>query len=227
MKNLVYFISGLVIVSIIALVCLAAFGNVKDLSTETYKAFLQLLVIGIAGHVVSILLTKANQERQEYLEKNEFRNSVLSRINTAFVEIKKLRRLSRATSFKKEIEGTTRYYLSIDDYHSYMQLINETQLQLEVLEKDITSNAKLFTHKAEITSNIDKMEEYLNQIVDEYEHTTIQVESDSQGKLLTINYPKLHDLVGNYRGSEFRTEFVHAYYSSLEKIRDDLVHIAT
>jgi hypothetical protein len=225
MKNLVVFISCLIGISVLALGFLAASGEVKDLSTETYKAILQLVVIGIAGHVVSILITKSNLERQELLEKNEFRNSILTRLNTAFIEVKKLRRISRATALKRKEADKTHYFLDVSDYHNYMQAINEAQLQLEVIEKDISSNSILFTHRETITSNISKMEEYLNGIINEYEHTPLTIVSDPEGKLHTEKYEMFHDLINEYYGSKFRIEFVHSYYQSLEKVREDLVHI--
>ncbi|UAA39195.1 hypothetical protein KIH87_02190 [Paraneptunicella aestuarii] len=227
MKNLVVFISGLVICSVLALLVLALTGEVKDLETETYKAFLQLIVIGVAGHVVSILITKANNERQEFLERNEFRNSILTRLNNAFIEVKKIRRVLRAVALKRDTGDKILYFVKVDDYHSQMQLLNEYQLELEVLAKDISTNSALFTNCDEISTNLNSMEEYLNSIVDEYEHKQLTIESDPQGTINTQNLNKLQDLIGNYRGSIFRTEFVHTYYSSLEKVREDLVHIAT
>src|SRR5256885_10441376 len=106
MNRLALFLLFLVIAALSGLLVIGLNWPVKDLATETYKSLLQLVVIAVAGHVVSILITKANNERQDLLRANELRNGLLHRLNKCYVDVKKVRRVVRATA-DKVVAGET------------------------------------------------------------------------------------------------------------------------
>jgi hypothetical protein len=196
---------------------------VKDLPTETYKALLQLVVIAVAGHVVSILITKANNERLDLLSANELRNRLLDRLNKCYVDVKKIRRIVRATAYKVVIDQAPHLYVERAKFHEFLQLINDAQLELELVSKDVESNKMLFADSVDIILRLDSMEEYLNTIIDEYEHSTVTPVEEPRDCYAVDSFENLSDLLGNYKTSIFRRQFVHPYYASLESIRNAFV----
>lgn len=219
MNQVAGFLIALLIVALVGLVTVASNWSIKDLPTEIAKSLLQLVVIAIAGHVVSILITKANNERQDLMRANELRNALLDRINESFIEVKKVRRLARATAEKVSIGGVTTFFIHQSRFHEYMQLLNEAQLKLEVVSKDVESNQALFLDAEALIKRLDRMEEYLNRLVDDYEHSTAKTVSHPVDCFRVLDFPALSDLLGPYKTSAFRKEFVHTYYESLESIR--------
>ena len=225
MTKLTRVLLALVVVAVVGLASTAAFVPVKDLATETYKTLLQLVVIGAAGHVVSLLVTKANNDRQDLLRLNELRKLLLDRLNDAFIQVKKIRRIARATADKRRTDAEVEYFIDRTQFHEYLQAINETQLDLELVSKEIVSSRALFRNPDFLVENVDSMEEYLNRIVDEYEHTLTSESLEVPATFHIRRFPELHDLLGAYKTSKFRGEFVHRYYASLDAIRNDLTHV--
>jgi len=219
MNKVAAFLIALLIVALSGLFTLASHWQIKELPTEIAKSLLQLAVVAIAGHVVSILITKANNERQDLMRANELRNALLDRINESFVEVKKVRRLARATAEKVTVGGATNLFIHKSRFHEYLQLLNDAQLKLEVVSKDVESNKTLFLDAEDLIKRLDRMEEYLNRLVDDYEHSTAKTVSNPVDCFRVFDFPGLSDLLGPYKTSTFRKEFVHTYYASLESIR--------
>ena len=219
MNKVAAFLLALVVVTVVGLLVVAAGWPVKDLPTEIAKALLQLSVVAVAGHVVSILITKANNERQDLIRADDLRNALLNRLNESFIDVKKVRRLARATSEKVMIGAVTYLFIHRTKFHEYMQLLNDAQLDLELVSKDVESNKPLFVDAEEVIKRLDMMEEYLNRLVDEYEHSSVKTVVDPKDCFPVASFPRLSDLLGPYRVSEFRKAFVHTYYANLESVR--------
>ena len=219
MNRLALFLSGLIVAAVGGLLVIGLNWEVKDLPTETFKALLQLVVVGIAGQVVSILISKANDERQDLLLANQLRTSLLDRLNKSYVDVKRVRRVVRATAEKVVEGGTQKTYVEKSKFHDFLQTLNESQLDLELISKDVESNQSLFVDAEPLIANLDSMEEYLNTIVDEYEQSNVKTVERPTNCYDLKGFPRLSDLVGNYKTSTFRIQFVHTYYKSLESIR--------
>jgi hypothetical protein len=220
MSKVAIFLIALVIVAGAGLLTTAIGWPVRELPTEIVKALLQLVVVAVAGHVVSILITKSNNERQDLMRENELRRALLDRLNEAFVDVKKVRRIARATSEKVKIGDVVYLFIQKTQFHGYLQDFNEAQLDLEIVSKDIESNKLLFADADQVIKRLDRMEEYLNSLVDEYEHSTATTVSDPADCLAVSSLACLSDILGPYKSSKFRTEFVHTYYANLESIRE-------
>jgi hypothetical protein len=219
MNQVAAFLIVLLVVAVAGLLTVASFWPVKELPTEIAKSLLQLTVVAVAGHVVSILITKANNERQDLMRADELRNALLDRLNESFVEVKKVRRLARATSEKVMIGAVTQLFIHKSRFHEYLQALNDAQLKLEIVSKDVESNKSLFIDAKDVIKRLDMMEEYLNRLVDEYEHLSVMTVSDPVDCFPVIGFSRLSDLLGPYKTSNFRKEFVHTYYANLESIR--------
>lgn len=219
MHQLALFLIALVFVASGGLLLVAVQWPLKDFPTEIAKSLLQLVVIAVAGHVVSILITKANNERQDLLRADELRNSLLQRLNEAFVEVKKVRRLARATAEKLVMADRVYLFIPRQKFHEFLQALNDAQLGLELVSKDVESNKALFVDAEQVIGRLDAMEEYLNGLVDEYEHSSARPVADPPDCYAVSAFPSLGDFLGSYRPSQFRTAFVHTYYANLASIR--------
>jgi hypothetical protein len=169
------------------------------------------------------VVARYNERRQRTLEADRLRLLTIDAMNDAFVGVKRIRRSTRAKSELSESSGTEELRLVTKRlYFRSLESLNDIQLKLEVLAKNVESNAAIFRDGQTVFSLISSMEEYLNQIVDEWEH--LHVQFAGQPPAISIqDIPRFKDLIGYYRASRFRTEFVHAYYSALELIRSSLV----
>jgi hypothetical protein len=222
MGRLAIFLALLVVAAVGGLFVLVSVSSVKELPTEVAKSLLQVAVVGVAGHVVSALITKANNERQDLLRADELRSALLNRLNEAFIDVKKVRRLARATSKKVAIGGAVYMFIPRAQFHDHLQAINDAQLDLELVSKDVESSRNLFVDADQVIKRLDMMEEYLNGLIDEYEHSTAEPAADPVDCFSVASFPRLSDLLGSYKTSDFRTQFVHTYYANLESVRQAL-----
>jgi hypothetical protein len=117
-------------------------------------------------------LDKAAEERQMQEEnRNQYRKEVLANLNHLYAKTKTARRMLRAKGF------TTQWYGSEDDsrlvkqsvYDLYMNDINQCQLGLEAIRKEIFIGNSIFLDPAMIAGNLKQMDDYLGKLISEYE----------------------------------------------------------
>lgn len=151
-KRIVFVLSGIFLGSVCILLALYLPVGIKDLRPEIGKSALHLLVVSVIGTIVSLLVFEYQQERQASEKKRdqqqkhfEYRESllisVLSRAANAYSRAKKARRMTRA---HMTLTGTTRQ-LSLAQYDVFFDLVNEAQLELENLKRDIRTISKTIT----------------------------------------------------------------------------------
>jgi hypothetical protein len=221
MKTAIRALTTLLIVTLLVVVYLASTGKVVDIYSETYKTAIQLLVVAVTGHVVTFLVTKLNHEREESRSKDEFRRKIIEKLNDSFVEVKRLRRLMRASN--TPASGGLPQDVAMSDYHSLMEELNEVQLRLEIVAKEVEAFQGLFKDHPTLQANLDRMEGYLNHIIDEFEHTApVPIGTPPRFSLMSI--PVIADYLGEYKQSRFRNEFIKPYYEALDMLRSELLY---
>ncbi len=190
---------------------------------EIAKALLNVLTVAVSVQIVTLVVARYNETRQRGLEADRLRYHTIDALNEAYVGVKRIRRCTRAQSGVRQATGTEELrFVTKRLYFKSLEDLNDLQLKLEVLAKDVESNAELFREGRTIFSRVSSMEEYLNQIVHEWEH--LQNEFVGSPAAASVHeMPRFQDLIGHYRASRFRPEFVHAYYKALELTRDSLV----
>jgi hypothetical protein len=198
-------------------------GKVKDMETEVFKITLQFVFLAAFGQLVSLLVTRHSQKREESKAKDELRKDLVKRLNQQFVDCKKLRRLLRSKSERRSDDGLP-LTVRQSQYDDALSTLNDIQLNLELLCKDIEGAQALFDSFDAAYTGASSMEEYLNRIVDEFENTSPQTERDPPVIYYT-SLPRLFDLLGPYKPSKFRTNFVHAYYTTLDELKKNLIYI--
>ncbi|QPF81791.1 hypothetical protein IC762_18430 [Bradyrhizobium genosp. L] len=190
----------------------------KDLDTEIAKSLLSVLTASVVTQAVAIVVYQYNESRKTQADRDAFRARVLDRINEAFVKIKGLRRKLRAQATLTGTEEAPTYSVSQSLYQETLEEVNDIQLGLEVIAKDVETNSGILKFGKEIFRGLRSMEEYLNEIVDEWEHLHAEFEGEP-AVAQTSAIPKFNDLLGPYKTSQFRPLFVHAYYETIERVR--------
>jgi len=218
MKKITTLLSIITFGSILTLIVAGFMSDQEDLGIEVFKATLNLLTVVLVTQIItiSILLYSQNVNRLE--AQDAFIISSLDQLHDCFFDLKKTRRQIRAYSQNKESSGRV---LSKKRYHESMEVINQIQLTLESIAKSIETNSDEITKSKEIFLNLSEMEDYLNKIVDEWEHKEITaLPKDKFIQLDDLN--ALSDLIKDYKGSKFRTEFIHKYYHTITLFRQSI-----
>ncbi|AZD54098.1 hypothetical protein [Pseudomonas chlororaphis] len=240
-KRIASVLVGIFLLSVCTLLALYwPTGIEANIRHEIGKSALQLLVVSVIGTIISLLVFEYQRERQT-IDRNaeqarqasekkrdqqqkhfEYRESLLisalSRTANAYSRAKKARRVTRA---HMTLTGTTRQ-LSLAQYDSFFDLINEAQLDLENLKRDIRTIAKTLSAPENLIEKLNTMDSYLGELITEYE--------DSRQKFIgTLPTLPLSDfpLLDNYvrpANSSFMSAMVTPYSEIQATIRSDLLH---
>jgi hypothetical protein len=227
-------------------------ANVNTLEYEVGKALLQVGVVAIAGAVISLLTFEYQQERRdeekardekhdELLRERNFklqqtekvkdsertaleyqRNlhlSTLKSVMHAYVRIKKARRLLRA---RARIVVASEKMILAEHYDAYLDWINDAQLDLENIARDIETSASAFAHPIALRDNIRTIERYLNGIITEYEKMRCEfIEADQA--LSISSFPALSTFLSKDKESGFQTDVVIPYHEVQKGLREELL----
>jgi len=150
------------------------------LKEELPKLLAQLIVITIIGGFISFLIQdhKRRQDLEDHA--NEFRKATLNNLIRAYSNAKKVRRRLRA----KANQSGGKFLQS--DYEEAMRDINEAQIELEIVKREIETNKNYFKDYETLYDNVKKMEGFLRELHKEYEgesckYTIAQFINDSEG----------------------------------------------
>ena len=191
---------------------------------ELVKALLNLLAVAVVTPIVAFLIARYNDERAKQNEADKIRHQTLDVLNETFMTTKKIRRRVRARMESLHSGEAWESRITKQLYFQSLERLNDVQLRLEVLAKDVESHAELFPTGKSIFVLISSMEEYLNSLIDEWEHVNAPFEG-SPAKANIEELPSFADLVGDYRKSKFRPAFVHSYYQAVDAIRRSLITV--
>ncbi len=199
------------IVSILGVILIAILDPATrdKIGIELVKLLLQVLVMAILGGIVSLLTEDFNHRRRKAEALNDYRKTLLNRLVQAYSGVKRARRLLRAKP-------------SVSNYDEQMGTISETQLDLEAIVEEIKSSTYAFSHAEIAISSIQRMADYLNRLVDEYEKKRSKIPDDSPS-VIPFGMMHLADFIGPYSESIYKVELVLPYRSALATLRDDVL----
>jgi hypothetical protein len=229
--KIIFLLSLLFIISITILLIFFRDVAENSFAFEVGKAVLQVGVIAIMGAVVSVLIyeyqlesQKIEKQRDREQKSLEYREallmSTLLKATNAYSQAKKARRLIRARAIVKS--GQEQVVLA-DQYDQYLDMINDAQLDLENLRRDVDTSAKAFTQADVIGKSLRSMEKYLNKLVREYEETR-GCFSDVDLVLPIYELPKLSEFIQQAKDSQFKPRMIKPYRDVQKNIREDLLY---
>ena len=224
-----------------------------QLAPEIAKAVLQLGIVAIVGSVVSLLVFEyqrekgladkqldtarqsaekkrdleralAEKHRDSLARQVEYREhllmSILAKTLAAYSQAKKARRLLRARAVARRVDSEV---LLVEGYDQYMELVNDAQLELENLARDVNTSAVAFSKPDQIVKGLRRMEAHLGELIDEYEQQR-PLYLDAVPHRPLKDHPLLQDFLRPAKMSKFSTEVVHPYHEVQAAIRADLLH---
>lgn len=227
-KELIYFIKRIALTLILlGIIYFIALLIVDDSSTEAYKTrleiikpIMQLIIVGIIG---GIFINSYNNFRERKIAINEFRTTILRSITRSYSETKKARRHSRAKCeyISKQdsiiIEGIP-YII----YDQQLTNINEIQLELEGLVRELEIIKNVFTKADQLINHIRYMEKYLCIIIKEYQTELKKLKGESCIPLSKL--PSFNAFIEKNDNKSFDELYDH-YHKSLKIIESERLKI--
>ena len=222
MKGIIVFLSLVALAALVGLVAVGHFYAPVGLDLEIAKSLLEILTVAVVGQAVALTVKLHNDSRRKQAAADQIRYRALDTLNHTFVSAKRIRRRARARStVLSPGEASEHRRITRVQYFKCLEQVNDIQLALEVLAKDIETRAGLFKEGRGIFRLVSSMEEYLNGLVDEWEH--LNVPFTGQPRAVAVEQlARFADFIGPYRTSRFRPKFVHAYYEAVELLRASL-----
>jgi hypothetical protein len=178
--------------------------------TEALKVLLQLVVIGIIGGFVTWLLNERGKEQERAATLNDFRRSAVARLVSATNVVRKAPLLIDAHRSKKT-------------YGEQLRAMLDAQLELALLRHEYESTS-VFTRWPQIREEINKMEQYLFMLIDEWREEYQHIPpppADPWPSLVEL--PALRDLRLADQTSSFQRDYIHAYQEAIRVMRDDIL----
>ena len=235
-------LSGLFLGSIVILLLFFRDPGQGTLKLEVAKSLLQLGVVAAVGAVVSILIFEYQREqqgidrtadlehrtaeKQRELDRKslEYREtlllSILSRAMDAYGRAKKTRRLLRARAISTRNQATVVW---ADEYDLCFDTLNDAQLDLENLARDVETSAKAFSTPDAQVRYLRSMDAYLGKLIGEYEDARRRFAGDEPALPLR-ELPLLEDFLQPAGVSKFMPQVVVPYHEVQKAIRGDLLH---
>jgi len=223
----------------VSLIGLFIFGLFFDVEKDSFgrtitNTLLNIISVSVIGTLFTLLLGNYNrtqsqlhtqEENRKRIEENwdQYRKDALQRLQKLYAKTKNARRMLRAKGFP------TPYYRNENDsnlmkqsvYDFYMEDINDSQLELEAIRQEITTERSIFSDPAKIISNLKDMDEYLGKMVSEYEAKG----SAFTGDPATLKIGELKDIKSFLaHGDEgfFKTNFSRKCNEVRKVIRNDI-----
>lgn len=159
-------------------------------------------------------LDRQSLEKQRELDRKNFEYrdalllSVLSRAMNAYGQAKKARRilLSRAIT----IQGDAEEVLA-NEYDMCFDVLNDAQLELENIARDVQTSAKAFSTPVELAEHLWTMEGYLSELIGEYEIKR-RCFSRDRPSLPLRDLSLLKDFLEKTKDSKFKHQIVSPYH---------------
>ena len=200
---------------------------------EISKALLQLGVVSVVGVVISVLVfeyqrARNNTDKERDLERRriEYREdllkSTLSRAMACYSQAKKARRLFRAKGLHRHEDHSIDIVIP-EEYDRCLESVNDAQLELENLARDVGNSAIAFSNADSLVQSIRSMETYLSELIGEYE-THRGTQTLRQEKLMLDDLPALNNFLLPAAKSNFKPQVIIPYHKVQEAIRKNLLH---
>jgi hypothetical protein len=190
------------------------------LGFETAKIAIQLVLAGVVG---GVLVQEYNRGRARRAAANEFRKQVLRSLIAAYSDVKKVRRILRARSTRCHHRADRPIGLPGAAYDAQMTEINDAQIRLEVLARELKVFKDLFQDMSGLTRCIVGMEKYLKRVVSEYERS--RKEPNGCACVPLDSLPQLQGLIGKGPFGAFRAGFADHFHAALSIIEQERIRV--
>jgi hypothetical protein len=210
---------------------------------EVYKLTYQFLLLTVIGSAITFLFTFYVKLREEAAKQKELeetrtkeKKSLQRKFYNEFIQAyndgKKIRRFLRARVRKISTANPNQetILLKTDRYDELMKELTVLQLKCEFFCDEVSSNPDLFASGdvKRLSENLTKIQEYLNQIVDEYENCYRSFPGQSfidQVDYIPLdNLDRLKEFISKYKEA---TCFKHQFKKAAGEVSEILLKVLT
>ena len=197
--------------------------QLRNLGYETIKLSIQLLLVVLFG---GIFIQEYNRSRARKVAVNDFRRATLRNLSRAYSDIKGVRRILRAkcqpTSDAKSV--TLEDCLPLTAYDEHIATINATQLELEILVRELEIIKEVFEETKTLIGYIRSMEEYIKEVINEYEIKSKEYRGSVSVPLSRL--PRLSALIAKMSENSDFLKFAESYDKALTLIQEERIKVA-
>jgi hypothetical protein len=140
---------------------------------EIAKTGAQLGILSIIGGGVATALRLLESLREEQRTLNQYRLSVLRDITTSYNQIKAVRRTLRAFGFKAPASPLSPD--QVTEFRAQMKALNEAQLALERLKRELTVRPDCFYEAGQIQCELKTAERYIGHVLDDWQEHGVDI----------------------------------------------------
>jgi len=199
----------------------------RDLEIKLGIKMLEILVQTVAVTVAGGLLVQTYLKwHSRELAINDFRRALLDGLINAYMEVKRIRRLLRASA--DHTQGGTEVnpwtYLPIADYDKCLKELSVTELSLQVICRRVEIFASVFPDATSLVDNLKGMHDYLEDVVREFERH----KSFTMGHSDSLQISELSSLSGfilREDRSSF-SQFAKPYHEVLKALQGGAVRVS-
>jgi hypothetical protein len=150
------------------------YGIGNQISVEIAKAGLQLGVVSILGGSVAVILRRLESGREQRRILNEYRLNLLRDVTYSYNRVKAVRRTLRAFGFDNPM-GKPLTADQVKEFHEQMKALNEAQLSLERLKREVKVRSLAIGDSKEIEGALESAEKYIGEVLEDWEKNGLGV----------------------------------------------------
>ena|SRR5215213_3674438 len=205
------------VIGTIALLINSGGWNKDTEGFEFIKLLAQFLFVGVIGVIISVLVQNYYRERERNILINGFRKDILNDLIRTYSDIKKARRIIRASRLDND-------KLVYKNYDEQLRAVIDAQLALEIIYSKVEMFPVYFgkNEKTAIRDNITKMEKYLSNLIKEYEKSLLALGNEPD-VLPLASLPVLNGVLQRTKDNEsIRQQFFDPYSAAVKEIRSQI-----
>jgi hypothetical protein len=191
-------IAAVIAAVMIPLGWITAGSRSDEASVELVKTGLQIAAVVVLGSAVAAAYRARSERRDHERRIDEYLAGTLNDLWAAYHRVKAVRRTLRASGFDRLQPGSRLNAKQSTTFHAQMDVLNDAQLTLERLVREISGQADLFgIHGDCVAYLLGRAEHYVNEVISDWEEHGLEVQEEADFATLTDgpdSKPKLRHL---------------------------------
>jgi hypothetical protein len=148
-----------------------------EASAELVKTGLQIVAVVVVGSAVAAAFRARSERRDDERRIDEYLATKVNELWAAYHRIKAVRRTLRAAGFHKRQAGRRLNATQHSRFHAQMRVLNDAQLTLEQLVREISGQRQIFGRHADcVVWLLGRAEHYVNDVIGDWEKHGWEVE---------------------------------------------------
>ncbi|AOK20288.1 hypothetical protein WT26_31465 [Burkholderia cepacia] len=190
---------------------------------EIFKLTYQFFLIVVLGGALSFGFSLLQYERTVRETERALQSQILREVVQAYNAAKKVRRLLRAKAVQCTDQAASSFIICQESYDKQMQVLVDIQLDFEAFKIRVENNPRIFPSDSGLAEVMNSIEQYLGNVVGEYEEYSWSFGGQSPTRPLT-SLQHLHEFVMKFkRGGAFDMEFKKPFHKVVGALQDLII----